>query len=114
LTRNASQKVTDKAGRAPVRLFLDILDHRIGDPTNHIGRDLDPVTFLRMGLDLASRQTGGIEADDPVSKPSRRVCPLSGQGQAFGDNRRGSKLLLRSRGTAISIAPSSPITVLFE
>src|SRR6516164_6666513 len=39
------------------------------------------------------------------SKPSRRVCPFA--------TICGSKLLLRSRGTAISIAPSSPITVLF-
>lgn len=38
------------------------------------------------------------------SNPAKRVCPLG--------IRRGSKVLCRSRGTAIVTAPSSPTSVL--
>src|SRR5262249_9812780 len=65
----------------PVLPFPDLLEHRIGDPADQIGRDLDPVKFLQMGLDLANRQPAGIEADDPVIKTVEAGLP-------FADNLR--------------------------
>jgi hypothetical protein len=67
-----------------------------------------------VSLDLANRQAWGIKADDPIVEPVEPGLPPAFAGAGSLPTICGSKLPLRSRGTAISIAPSSPITVLLE
>jgi hypothetical protein len=67
-----------------------------------------------VSLDLANRQAWGIKADDPIVEPVEPGLPPAFAGAGSLPTICGSKLPLRWRGTAISIAPSSPITVLLE
>jgi hypothetical protein len=67
-----------------------------------------------MRLDLANPEAPGIEADDAIIKTvDPGLTPSLRWGRLLGTS-CGSKLPLRSRGTAISMAPSSPIKVLLE
>src|SRR5437763_367950 len=61
--------------------FPHLLEHGVGDPADQVGRDLDPVKLLQMRLDLANRETTGIEADHAIVKT---VEP----GLSFGDDLR--------------------------
>jgi hypothetical protein len=56
--------------------FSHLLEHRVGDPADQVGRDLDPVKLLQMRLDLTHRQAAGIEADDPIVEPVQPGLPL--------------------------------------
>ena len=53
-------------GARPVLPFPDLVEHRIGDLADQIGRDLDMIELVQMRLDLANRKPAGVEADDPV------------------------------------------------
>jgi len=98
----------------PALPFPHLLEHGIGDPADQIGGNFHVVQLLQMRLDLADRETPGIEADDPVVETVEPgLTPSLRWGRLFATS-CGSKLPLRSRGTAISMAPSSPITVLLE
>src|SRR5205814_5455001 len=48
--------------------FPHLLEHGVDDPADQVGRDLDPVKLLQMRLDLANRETTGIEADHAIIK----------------------------------------------
>src|SRR5712692_7098104 len=65
----------------PALPFPNFLENRIGDPADQIGGNLDPVELLQVRLDLANRQTPGIEADDPIVETVEPGLPL-------GDNLR--------------------------
>jgi hypothetical protein len=47
----------------------DLIEHGIRDAADQIGRDPQAIKILKMGLDVAHRQTGGIKADDLVIHP---------------------------------------------
>jgi len=69
--------------------------------------DLDTIKLLlREPPEFRANRQASAAADDPIVEPVEPGSPL-------GDDLR-LEALLRTRGTAISIAPSSPITVLLE
>src|SRR5205814_7562176 len=41
----------------------------IGDPADQVRGNLNPVKLPEVALDLANRETAGIEADDPIIEP---------------------------------------------
>jgi hypothetical protein len=77
LTRSASKKNhrIDRVER-PVLPLPHLLEHRVGDPADQIGGNLDPVKLQKVPLDLANRQTPRIEADDPIVKTVEPGLPL--------------------------------------
>jgi hypothetical protein len=48
----------------PVLPVPHLLEHRVGDPADDVGRYLRPVELSQMGLDLAHRHATRIEAQD--------------------------------------------------
>jgi hypothetical protein len=71
-----------------------------------VGGNFDAVKLLQMRLDLANWQVPGVQADDPIVETIE-------SGLTLRHNLR-LKAAGASRETAISIAPSSQITVLVE
>src|SRR5260370_38106152 len=65
-----------QAGGRPHMPFPNFLENRIGDPADQIGGNFDPVELLQVRLDLANRQTPGIEADDPIVETDEPGLPL--------------------------------------
>jgi len=49
--------------------FPDLVQYRIGDAADQVGRDLQAIKIEQVGLDVPHRQTGGVEADDLVIHP---------------------------------------------
>jgi hypothetical protein len=98
----------------PVLLLAHLVEHGIGDPVDQSLPRRRPVSGETATPYSSSRCPWISRTDRPrayrlmirSSKPSSRVCPLA--------IIYGWKGLLRSRGTAISTAPSSPLTVLVE
>jgi hypothetical protein len=73
INRPASHRV-DRVER-PVLPVADLLEHRVGDPADQVGRDLDAVELLQMAANLAHRHAARIERYDPVIP---RVRPAAG------------------------------------
>ena len=46
--------------------FPDLVDDRVRDPADQVGRDVGRVEFGQMPLDLANRHAAGIQAQDLV------------------------------------------------
>ena len=59
------QSVKDHNGIHPVQRTAlpvpNLVQHRIGDPADQVRRDLQPIDILKMDLNIAHRQTGGIK-----------------------------------------------------
>ena len=65
--------VEDHDGIHPVQRpplpFPDLVQHRISDAADQVGRDLQAVEVEQMRLDVPNRQPGGVEPDDLVIHP---------------------------------------------
>src|SRR5262249_42966442 len=64
----------------PVLPFANLLEDRVGDPADQIGRNLDAVNLHQVRLDLAKRQAARIQANDAVIQSAvgtrRWACPI--------------------------------------
>jgi hypothetical protein len=49
--------------------FPDLVEHRVGDTADQVGRDLQSIEIEQVGLDVADRQPGGVEPNDLVVHP---------------------------------------------
>ena len=77
----------------------DLLEHRVSDLTDRVVAQLGAQRPLQMGLDVADRHPARVERDAHVIEATEAALPLG--------TSRGSKVLLRSRGTARPSDPTS-------
>ena len=56
--------------------FANLLEDRVGDPADQIGRNLDAVNLHEVRLDLANRQAARIQANDAVIETVKAGLPL--------------------------------------
>src|SRR4029077_14050324 len=52
----------------PVLPFRNLVQHRIGDRRDQVGRDINAVEFLEVGADFPDRHAAGVHRDDLLVK----------------------------------------------